>query len=375
MGNHGRRGHHSEHDLPGQSWDSMVRGIIGLACIPFILGNVVLLYNRKYRPIKTKSVNLTVLSSVGGLIWMGATLVAHGHLRRHKHSIWAICPLWSFWLQGCFGFCLWLNCMNVHLIVLYYIFVLKRAAGGMKFNMTKLAVLLSPTIVFCISASAAPSSSRFVPNKRVHPPASSPGPEGDCKINISWALGLLSLLVLYFLIFLGLAFKLRGKAMVQYNEFRIIRNGVVMSMFQFLLFLVTMQTRVYYHVVGRSFLSLSVSSAVFYYFWARNGEVIYNVIFHKEEYARKFNADLQRCPSERDSRENFPSSFQDMETEVREAREAINHYHNQIEQLKEEVCAMEQRVSDLQQQVELLCSQVIKETEMSKSLDWRLWSL
>lgn len=127
-----------------------------------------------------------------------------------------------------------------------------------------------------------------------------------------------------------------------------------MSAFEFLLFLVTMQTRAYDQVVGRSFLSLSVSSVVFYYFWARNGEVIYNVIFDKEEYKRKFNADLQRCPSERDSRENFPSSFQDLETELREAREVINRYHNEIEQLQEEVCAMEQKVSDLQQQAAII---------------------
>lgn len=133
-----------------------------------------------------------------------------------------------------------------------------------------------------------------------------------------------------------------------------------MSAFEFLLFLVTMQTRAYDQVVGRSFLSLSVSSVVFYYFWARNGEVIYNLIFNKEEHLRKFNADLQRCPSERDSRENFPPSFQDLETELRETREVINHYHNQIEQLEEEVRAMEQNVSDLQQQVELNCSHVIK---------------
>jgi len=74
------------------------------------------------------------------------------------------------------------------------------------------------------------------------------------------------------------------------------------------------------------------------------------VIFHKEEYARKFNLDLQRCPEERDRRENFPSSFQDLETELKEARDVINCYHNQIEQLEEEVRAMEQKVSDLQQQ-------------------------
>lgn len=358
-----------DHDAPpGQVWDFLVTGIIGFACIPFISGIVVLLCNRKYRPIKSKNVNLTVLSSVGGLIWVGATIIVNGHLTRDENSIWAFCVLWSFWLQACFGFCLWLNCMNVHLIVLYYIFILKKAAGGMKSNMIRLGGLLLPTIVFCICATAK-HASRFEQYSKVRPPTSPPGPQGDCKLKQSWGLGLLSLLVLYVLIFLGLAFKLRSKAMAQYNEFRIIRNGGVISVFQFLLYLVIMQTRANYDVVGRSFLSLSISSAVFYYFWARNGEVIYNVIFHKEKYALKFNADLQRCPSERDSRESFPSSFQDLETELKEARELINRYHNQIEQLEEEVCAMEQKVSDLQQQVELNRSQAIKESEMSKSLN------
>nr|ADE77297.1 unknown [Picea sitchensis] len=297
-----------EFDPPGQVWDFLVTGIIGFACIPFISGNVVLLCNRKYRPIKSKNVNLTVLSSLGGLIWVGSTIVVNGHWRRDRNSIWASCSLWTFWLQTCFGFCLWLNCMNVHLLVLYYIFILKKAAGGMKSNMIRLAGLLLPIIVFCICASA----------KHVS---------------------------------------------------RIIRNGGVICVFQFLLYLVTTQTQAKDQVVGRSFLSLSISSAVFYYFWARNGGVIYNVIFHKEEYAQKFIADLQRCPSERDSREIFPSSFRDLETELKEAREVINRYHNQIEQLEEEVCTMEQKVSDLQQQVELNCSQAIKESEMSKYLN------
>jgi hypothetical protein len=259
--------------------------------------------------------------------------------------------------------------MNVHLVVLYYIFILKKAAGGMKSNMIRLAGLLLPIIVFCICASAK-HLSRFEWYHNPPTSASPPGPQGDCKFkNTSWVLGLMSLLVLYVLIFLGLAFKLRSKAMAQYNEFRIIRNGGVICVFQFLLFLVTTQTQAKDQVVGRSFLSLSISSAVFYYFWARNGEVIYNVIFRKEEYAQKFIADLQRCPSERDSREIFPSSFRDLETELKEAREVINRYHNQIEQLEEEVCTMEQKVSDLQQQVELNCSQAIKESEMSKYLN------
>ncbi|GLJ54202.1 hypothetical protein SUGI_1162060 [Cryptomeria japonica] len=355
-------------DPPWRFWDFFVTAVICIACIPFILGNIVLLCNRHYRPIKTKSVHLTVLSSVGGLICIVATIVVNNPGRK-QDSIWAFCTLWTFWLQACFGFSLWLNCLNVRLIVLHSIFNLKRGAKSMKSNLIKLVGLLSPTIILCICASVM-HSIRFKPVQAPSAPQNvfpTPQNEGNCSFTHKyWSIAMHSLLILYYLIFIVLSFMLRG-AMAQFNEFRLIRNGGVMLLFLYLLSLVTLQTQAYLVVVGRSFLCLSVASAIFYYFWARNGEVIYNVIFTKEEYARQFNDEMNRCPNEHD-RENFPLSFQNLESDLKKARETIIRYDDKIKNLEEDIRTIEEKISDLQDQVNSKDKTSIKLSEQSKSL-------
>eukprot|EP00249_Psilotum_nudum_P014398 c24801_g1_i1 orf=522-1619(-) len=326
---------------PRKPLDYLVGIVIALGCVPFILGNIILLVNRNYRPIKTRSVTLTVLSSVGGLIWVVATIVVNDHFGRRWGSVWTICSLWTFWLQACFGFSLWLNCLTMRLLTLYLIFVRKRK--DFKYNFFILFLLLLPAIVFCICASAK-HGSRF---KSFHSSLPHQG-DGDCKIQqIYWSYGLLILLLLYFLVFLGFSFKLRN-TMAQFNEFRLICNGGVMTLFLFLLSLVTIQTDTYTLATGRCFLSFSVAVAVFYYFWARNGEVVYNVIFYKKEYEQKFHEELNRLPSEHE-RESFPDSFRNMETQLKEAREKIAQYHIRTKQLEDELGGMEEKYNQLQQ--------------------------
>ena len=74
--------------------------------------------------------------------------------------------------------------------------------------------------------------------------------------------------------------------------------GGVLSLFLFLLTLVTLDTQAYDQPIGRCFLSTAVGCMVFYSFWATNGVVIYNVVFDSDRYLEKFNAELRRQPSE-----------------------------------------------------------------------------
>ncbi|XP_057866111.1 regulator of G-protein signaling 1 isoform X4 [Cryptomeria japonica] len=256
-------------DPPWRFWDFFVTAVICIACIPFILGNIVLLCNRHYRPIKTKSVHLTVLSSVGGLICIVATIVVNNPGRK-QDSIWAFCTLWTFWLQACFGFSLWLNCLNVRLIVLHSIFNLKRGAKSMKSNLIKLVGLLSPTIILCICASVM-HSIRFKPVQAPSAPQNvfpTPQNEGNCSFTHKyWSIAMHSLLILYYLIFIVLSFMLRG-AMAQFNEFR----------------------------------------------------------------------------------ENFPLSFQNLESDLKKARETIIRYDDKIKNLEEDIRTIEEKISDLQDQ-------------------------
>ena len=112
-----------------------------------------------------------------------------------------------------------------------------------------------------------------------------------------WVYGLLLLQLINYFVFLGFGLRLRN-TMAQFNEYRLIRRCGVLSLFLFLFSLVTLQTEVYNQSIGRCFLSAAVAGFVIYCFWARNGVVIYNVMFDRDAYLEKFNDDLRRLPSD-----------------------------------------------------------------------------
>lgn len=118
-------------------------------------------------------------------------------------------------------------------------------------------------------------------------------------------------------------------------------------MFLFLLSLVTLSTNTFEQVIGRCFLSASVATTVFYYFWARNGVVIYNALLYREEYERKFLADLQRSPSEH-GRERFPDTFRNLQIRLKEIRDEIRQSQIRIYELENEVNALESQYGPLQ---------------------------
>lgn len=138
---------------PNQALDIVVVAMIGLAVIPFVLGNVVMLWQRNYLPIKYKRVDATVISSIGGLIWIAATIVVNGHFNREKSTLWTVCTLWTFWLQLGLGFALWLNCLIVRMWRLYRVIILAKKTTERHFWIP-LLVLLLPVLVFCVFASA-----------------------------------------------------------------------------------------------------------------------------------------------------------------------------------------------------------------------------
>ena len=121
-----------------------------------------------------------------------------------------------------------------------------------------------------------------------------------------WVYGLLLLQLINYFVFLGFGLRLRN-TMAQFNEYRLIRRCGVLSLFLFLFSLVTLQTEVYNQSIGRCFLSAAVAGFVIYCFWARNGVVIYNVMFDRDAYLEKFNDDLKRLPSDLERKQSFGS--------------------------------------------------------------------
>eukprot|EP00250_Pteridium_aquilinum_P009396 c18642_g1_i1 orf=421-1467(+) len=330
--------------------DIVVVVLIALGGAMMILGNAVILYYRSYRPIKSKSVQLTLLSSVGGLIWISSSLVVNDHFARKKAL--ALCALWTYWLQACFGFGLWLNCLTLRLITLYRIFICK--CDTTTYDYAFIIPLLLPIIAICIGGTVK-KNLRFQYGY---------GQKGYCKFEKLAPLdyGLIALVAIYFIIFVGFSFKLR-KAMAQFNEFRLIRRGGILSLFLFLLWLVTLSTQSYEKPVGRCLLSSAVASAIFYYFWARNGVVIINVLFNQDKYREKFNADVRRSPSQHERKKSSGANLK-MLAQLEEVRTQVKIYKDRIDQLEEEVKALEQEYSARQQKTSSQSSPNGREIEL-----------
>lgn len=69
---------------------------------------------------------------------------------------------------------------------------------------------------------------------------------------------------------------------------RIIRKGGVIALFFYLLSVVYLATDGDKEVFGRCFLTFSVATAVFYYFWARNAKVVRAVLFRKDAFLEQW---------------------------------------------------------------------------------------
>jgi hypothetical protein len=304
---------------PRSALDVVVVSLVGLGCIPFVAANVVMLCNLKYQPIRQKNVDLTVASSAGGLIWLIATIIINRHFGPIKVGGSAICLLWDFWLQGALGFALWLNCLNVHLYSLHRILVLKHK--NFKYWLLPLLIMELPMLAFCIAGSIFHASRRNESNT-------------DCSVVTWWAVVYALLLLLYFFLFVFLAFRLR-KVRTHYNEFGIIRKGGVIAMFLYLLSLVYLATDGNKKVVGRCFLTFSVATAVFYYFWARNATVVYAVLFNKADF-------LVRWSKYFDSNESLNEELDELNTTRATFKERAR-------ELEEEIVVLRSRTNSTQQ--------------------------
>ncbi|XP_024535045.1 uncharacterized protein LOC9657419 [Selaginella moellendorffii] len=330
-------GCHSDGQEP-TVWDYVVVSVIAVGCVIHIAGNTILIRRRDYKPIHARGVWLTSLSSVGGLIWVLATVVVMKHFPRVNKRPFNICSLWTFWLQACFGFALWLNCLTVRMGQLYLVTIRKMRVlrqDRLKLTVLPLVVLLSPTIVISTFASAK-GAVKYCPDLQ------------DCVVHQkAFAIVTICMLPLYSLIFFWFAFQLRN-IMSQWNEFRQIRIGGIMSFFLFLLSVVTLAAKTYCNPRGRAFLSLAVAGAVFYYFWARNWEVIYNVICNEEEYFRNFANDLNRL-SERSRSSHFERN--PMERLVLVTKEDARSALQELKALQDDVSSLTQTHAQLQRDV------------------------
>eukprot|EP00243_Klebsormidium_subtile_P007954 TRINITY_DN3621_c0_g1_i1.p1 TRINITY_DN3621_c0_g1~~TRINITY_DN3621_c0_g1_i1.p1 ORF type:complete len:434 (+),score=112.28 TRINITY_DN3621_c0_g1_i1:397-1698(+) len=268
---------------PNQALDIVVVAMIGIGVIPFIAGNALMVWQRNYLPIKYKRVDATVISSIGGLIWIAATIVVNGHFGRPKDTFWTVCTLWTFWLQLGLGFALWLNCLIVRMWRLHRLIIQLRKTNDNVWGFwIPLVVLLLPVMIFCICASAQHASNfRCIAfnNDDVR---------GDCIIkNWRWAVSALVILPFYFIVLVVLTFQLRN-VRDEFNEYSTVRNGGIIAFFLFFLAMVILSTKTYYQVTGRCFFTLAVSAEVFYFFWIRNWEPIWNVLFNKQKYLDAF---------------------------------------------------------------------------------------
>mmetsp|Transcript_4324 Transcript_4324/g.8680 ORF Transcript_4324/g.8680 Transcript_4324/m.8680 type:complete len:513 (-) Transcript_4324:587-2125(-) len=192
----------------------------GVDCVLMIIVTIFVIAHRNYLPLRVTNVPLMATSTFGAVMWFFATVITNEHFVRERDSFWAVCNLWSFWVQSALGLHLWVGCLLVKLYRLYKVFIKKaqEAASGKKPNpkdkghtnfFLQVLIPVSPSVLICLAGTIANGSQYN-------------GCEGGCSFappRFLWAGAILSLSLIYFIIFVYFAVRLR-KIRDEFNEFK-----------------------------------------------------------------------------------------------------------------------------------------------------------
>lgn len=253
-----------------------------LAAIPFVLGNVVICIYRKRRYFRTEGVDLILGSSGAGLIWIMASFVVNQHFKREKMPF-KLCPIWTFWLQLCFGFCLWLVCLAMRLHRLFLLCTQQENLSTWAVWLKYVPLLLLPAIIF----SAVATKYAVVHYEE---------DTDTCLIRDNrWKLcSFLVVPPLYFSLIVLLALRLRTQTdFIVSTEFRHTIEYAVLTFVIYLLMGTTYANGKQGLVPGRVFLTFCVCSLVFSHFWVRMGYPVYLCLLKPASAMDSFEEELR----------------------------------------------------------------------------------
>lgn len=236
-----------------------------------LLGDMYIWWNRNsFMPFKCMSIPLFILSSFGAIIWMVSIIITDEHFEREPGDIVSICPLWSFWGNLYFGQNLWMNCLNVRIVRVYYIFILKQKPPKTR---DMLALFLFPTLVFCLIATWMRASQY--------------DNHGCSIISLAWKGGLFFILVLPFLQFVAYSYLIRHLK-IEVIEFKALLTSGLIAIVLWIISGVLLLDDRQETVAGRCVVSFLTAFIVNYFYWSQMGKPMYACFRKDATFIQKF---------------------------------------------------------------------------------------
>ncbi|MCO5553895.1 hypothetical protein L7F22_007421 [Adiantum nelumboides] len=300
------------YDSPGTQWDYALLAAAAALSVPFIAANAVIVLHRNRKFFRAQGGACLILtSSIAGLIWIVATFIINLHFPR-DHPFFLSCPLWSFWLQLTFGFCLWLACQIVRLLHLYRL--CENVTSPTTGNPSKWKTLVYGVVMwffglaFAIIATASDAST---PSKKGTVCA-------NCDLQGAWKYCTYIILpLIYFTILVLFLYRARNPKdyMMAIEYSHTCEYSFTVTVVIYLLFGVTVFTESQKKVPGRCFLTFCICFLVFVNFWVRLGWPVYLCLLNKESEMDKFEEELRSYGAE--CLDNLSSAVHTFETRGR----------------------------------------------------------
>ncbi|XP_011270471.1 hypothetical protein CAOG_08830 [Capsaspora owczarzaki ATCC 30864] len=288
-----------------------------------------ILYHREYKPLKAKQLDLVILSLIAGWFYMLGTLQARWVL---PHSgVFSNCAFWGIAAQLMLGGYLWIVAVLFRLYRLNYILLnpqIRKKARHPAWMYLRLFLFWVPGILLCLIAIGTGGVSHD----------SLPKDDGTftgdmCHSNKDWTKGFLGLALVYFLVMLYYAFRLRN-IRLSFNEFAYTKYLGVVVLVAFSVYGIVLMLDYDYYLWGRIVIGYIVLLCTQAFFCFQIGSPVWGCMFDRENYAHQFRMNMSKdaTPSARkqqqSSSKQHSSQGQSHHGTENEKRDSIVEMHD-----------------------------------------------
>ncbi|KAI9140035.1 hypothetical protein BKA69DRAFT_1082404 [Paraphysoderma sedebokerense] len=253
---------------------------VGIALFGLTLISVVyIVLNRNYTPIKSKQIGSIVVLWLSGVCWFIGSLVANGVLG--YDGILRYCKIWLAWVQIHFGvhffvLTIWYRMWNLHRLV-----VQQKLLSGWSYYLP-IIIFMLPSTVVVITIQLLPDSDSvlFVPHIE------------ECYFTSVFKYTEFALAIAGFLITLVFVVLLRNLPLKPFNEFKEVRLVFFTGSFVAILQGILSNTNFRLELWGKFLICGSSLFIAIFAYWAIMFRPIYNSIFNREAFLKKFASGL-----------------------------------------------------------------------------------
>lgn len=268
----------------GTTVDWIILAWIVILVLVNSFGCVVFWRFRKWKPIRAKSVVLTIISTLAGNCCLISLFFSNGHCPLPDPEEWCAddmalcdfaCGVIGTIPQVMLGITLLFGVMSYRLYRMWLIFVAERKATmQFRIQVRDLGIIMLPSIVSCVGALAT-KASYF--DDQVN----------ECTMYPMIKFNLMLLSFTYFSFYAFWVWVLRGIPST-FNEYRSSRNILLIAFVMATVYLGMIGLKLVEYVQVRFFFTFVLGLLISLNFWIPNHKLVLNVFYHKEEHEKQF---------------------------------------------------------------------------------------